>query len=110
MPRSTPYWRIFHITNTLSSVSTSQSRQKVLIVTSRMDPTYVPTLAQGSTLKESHFLATSRLRGRMSSTKIRCCVLCCCNADTAVQESVKSGPILDHRENISGGPARPYSA
>src|ERR1700704_136460 len=71
MPRSTPYWRIFHITNTRSSVSTSQSRQKVLIVTNRMDPTYVPTLAQGSTLKESHFLATSRLLGRMSSTKIR---------------------------------------
>ena len=42
--------------------------------------------ARGATLRERHFLATSRLLGRMSSTKIRCCVLGCCNVNTAVNE------------------------
>src|ERR1700730_12306268 len=64
------------ITSTLSSVSTSQSGRRALTETNLMGPTYGPTLTQAYTLKNRHFPATSRLLGRMSSTKIRCCVLC----------------------------------
>jgi hypothetical protein len=51
-------------------LSTSQSRLGVLIMTTRMDPMYVPTLALECTWKSRNFLATSQWQGRMSSIQI----------------------------------------
>jgi len=59
--RSTPYWMISHYKYALISEHVPIAK-KVLIVTSRMDPTYVPTLAQ-IYLERKPFSRASRCLG-----------------------------------------------